>query len=152
MAERVQEAGVKPELEVFDTGDIQLANDFLKEGLIAPRALFQIVLGVKYGAVATPASMQYMRSMLPADAHLGGVRHRPRWAFPMVAQSWLLGGHCRVGLEDTLRLSKDRAGDEQCRAGRARRPHHQRTRRPRRQGRGSPRDARIEEAERRWAH
>ncbi len=105
MAERVQEAGVKPELEVFDTGDIQLANDFLKDGLIAPRALFQIVLGVKYGAVATPSSMQYMRSMLPADAHWAafGVA---RWAFPMVAQSWLLGGHCRVGLEDSLHLSR----------------------------------------------
>lgn len=69
MAEKVQEAGVKPELEVFDTGDIQLANAFLGDGLIAPRALFQIVLGVKYGAVATPASMLYLHSMLPPDAH-----------------------------------------------------------------------------------
>ena len=105
MAQLVQEAGVKPELEVFDTGDIQLANEFLKDGLIAPRALFQIVLGVKYGAVATPATLQYMKGLLPPDAHWAafGVG---RWAFPMVGQSWLLGGHVRVGLEDTLRLNK----------------------------------------------
>lgn len=105
MAEKVQEAGVKPELEVFDSGDIQLANAFLKDGLIAPRALFQIVLGVKYGAVATPASMQYLQSMLPSDAHWAAFGIG-RQAFPMVAQSWLMGGHVRVGLEDTLRLSK----------------------------------------------
>lgn len=105
MAEQVQAAGVKPELEVFDSGDIQLANAFLKDGLIAPRALFQIVLGVKYGAIATPASMQYMQSLLPKDADWAAFGIG-REAFPMVAQSWLLGGHCRVGLEDTLRLSK----------------------------------------------
>lgn len=105
MAEQVQEAGVRPELEVFDSGDIQLANDFLAQGLIAPRALFQIVLGIKYGAVATPAAMQYLRSLLPHDAHWAafGVG---RSAFPMVAQSWLLGGHIRVGLEDSLHLAK----------------------------------------------
>lgn len=106
MAELVQDAGVKPEIEVFDGGDIQLANEFIEKGLIGPNPLFQIVLGVKYGAPATSASMQHLRSMLLPQAHWAAFGIG-RAAFPMLAQSWLFGGHTRIGLEDTLRLSKD---------------------------------------------
>ena len=106
MANLVQEAGVKPELEVFDGGDIQLANDLIADGTIGPDPLFQIVLGVKYGAMATTASLQHLRSLLPAGARWAAFGIG-RSAFPMLAQSWLLGGHTRIGLEDTLRLSKD---------------------------------------------
>jgi uncharacterized protein (DUF849 family) len=52
MADIIRNAGVLPEIEVFDTGDIQLANQFLQEGRLAQPALFQIVLGVRYGAIA----------------------------------------------------------------------------------------------------
>jgi len=105
MAERIRESGAKPEIEVFDTGDIQLANQFLAEGLIDSPALFQIVLGVRYGAIATPETMLYMKSLLPADAQWAafGVG---RWEFTMLAQAWLLGGHVRVGLEDNIYLEK----------------------------------------------
>jgi len=105
MADIIREAGVLPELEVFDTGDIQLANHFIEEGRLDAPALFQIVLGVRYGAIATPETLLYMKSLLPAGSHWAafGVG---RWEFPMLAQAWLLGGHVRVGLEDNIYLEK----------------------------------------------
>lgn len=110
MAEIIAESGAKPELEVFDTGDIQLANHFIDQGLIKGRPLFQIVLGVRYGAIATPETMMYMKSLLPTDADWAafGVG---RWEFPMVAQSFLLGGHVRVGLEDNIYLEKGKLAE-----------------------------------------
>lgn len=105
MAERIRGAGVVPEIEVFDSGDIQMANAFLDEGILQSPPLFQIVLGVRYGAIATPETMHYLRSLLPAGARWAafGVG---RWEFPMLAQAYLYGGHVRVGLEDNIYLSK----------------------------------------------
>ena len=105
MADLIAEAGVKPELEVFDSGDIQLGNHFIEQGRLAASTLFQIVLGVRYGAIATPETLMYMKSLLPSNAPWSafGVG---RWEFPMLAQSWLLGGHVRVGLEDNIYLEK----------------------------------------------
>ncbi|CDN52267.1 3-keto-5-aminohexanoate cleavage protein [Neorhizobium galegae] len=105
MADIIQNAGVVPELEVFDTGDIQLANHFLQEGRLDGPALFQIVLGVRYGAIATPETLLYMKSLLPTGSHWAafGVG---RFEFPMLAQAWLAGGHVRVGLEDNIYLEK----------------------------------------------
>jgi len=105
MAQLIAEAGVKPELEVFDSGDIQLGNHFIEQGRLEPSSLFQIVLGVRYGAIATPQTLMYLASLLPGSAPWGafGVG---RWEFPMLAQSWLLGGHVRVGLEDNIYIEK----------------------------------------------
>lgn len=105
MAEIIRDSGVLPELEVFDSGDIQLANHFIQEGRVDMPALFQIVLGVRYGAIATPETLMYMKSLLPAAANWAafGVG---RFNFPMLAQAWLLGGHVRVGLEDNIYLEK----------------------------------------------
>jgi len=105
MAQLIAEAGVKPELEVFDSGDIQLGNHFIEQGRLEASTLFQIVLGVRYGAIATPETLMYMKSLLPPAAPWSafGVG---RWEFPMLAQSWLLGGHVRVGLEDNIYLEK----------------------------------------------
>jgi uncharacterized protein (DUF849 family) len=105
MAEAIRSAGTRPEIEVFDSGDLQLANHFIREGLIDAPALFQIVLGVRYGAIATPETLIYLRSLLPPGSHWAafGVG---RWEFPMLAQTWLLGGHVRVGLEDNIYLEK----------------------------------------------
>jgi uncharacterized protein (DUF849 family) len=105
MAERIREAGSLPELEVFDSGDIHLAHDLLRDGVIDTPPLFQIVLGVKYGASATPATMQYLRSILPANANWAAFGIG-RWEFAMLAQAFLLGGHVRVGLEDNIYLEK----------------------------------------------
>jgi uncharacterized protein (DUF849 family) len=105
MAERIREAGTFPEIEVFDTGDIHLARDLLQDGTLASPALFQIVLGVKYGAAATTPSMMHMRSLLPPDARWAAFGIG-RAAYPMMVQSYLLGGHVRVGLEDSVQIEK----------------------------------------------
>ncbi|MFN3746306.1 MAG: 3-keto-5-aminohexanoate cleavage protein [Hyphomicrobiaceae bacterium] len=105
MAERIYAAGVKPEIEVFDTGDLIMAQDLVAEGTIKLPALFQIVTGVKYGMPSTPEAMQLAKSLLPKGctwAGFGAGRH----AFTMLAQAFILGGHCRIGMEDTVHLSR----------------------------------------------
>jgi uncharacterized protein (DUF849 family) len=105
MAALAQEAGTFPELEVFDSGDIHLANDLIAEGVLPSPPLFQLVMGVKYGANATPATMTYMRSLMPANAHWAAFGIG-RWEYPMLMQAYLLGGHVRVGLEDNIFITK----------------------------------------------
>ncbi|WP_417691662.1 3-keto-5-aminohexanoate cleavage protein [Roseibium sp.] len=105
MAEIIRDNGVKPELELFDTGDIVLANDFLKQGLIEGAPMCSLVTGVKYGLPSTPDAMAMASRMLPTDAAWTGFGVG-RWAFPMLVQSWLLGGHVRIGMEDTVYIGK----------------------------------------------
>ncbi len=105
MAERFQAVGVKPELEVFQAGDILFANQLIKEGLIDAPAMFQFVLGVKWGAPADPETVMYMRNLLPQGVNwtaFGISRNQ----MPMVATSVLMGGNVRVGLEDNLYLKR----------------------------------------------
>lgn len=105
MSEVMREAGSKPELEVFDTGDIHLAKHLLAEGVLDSPPLFQIVMGVRYAFNAAPGTLLYAQSLLPQDAHwaaFGIGRHE----FPMLAQAFVMGGHVRVGLEDNVYLSK----------------------------------------------
>ena len=105
MAERIYSAGVKPELEVFDSGDIQLAHDLIDEGSLREPTLFQIVTGVKYGFHPGTQTMSYARSLLPPNCEWAAFG-ASRWAFPMLAQAFLLGGHCRIGMEDAVYLEK----------------------------------------------
>jgi uncharacterized protein (DUF849 family) len=105
MAEAMKEAGSKPELEIFHSGDIQLAKALLEKGVLKSPALFQIVTGIRYGFDAMPQTLMYARSLLPADAEWAGFGIG-RMAFPMVAQAFLLGGHVRVGLEDAVNIRK----------------------------------------------
>ena len=105
MAKRFRELGVKPELEVFEGGDIVFACRLIEEGLVAGRPLFQFVLGVKWNAPATPGTVAYMKDLLP-DGACWGALGTGRNQFPIAAQSLLLGGNVRVGLEDNLYLRK----------------------------------------------
>lgn len=105
MAQRAKELGVKPELEVFDMGQIQHALTLIREGLIDTPPLFQFCLDIASGAPATAEAMIAMRSMLPPDANWAAFGIS-RSQMPMVAQAMLLGGHVRVGLEDSLYLSR----------------------------------------------
>lgn len=105
MAGMMYEAGVKPEIEVFDSGDIMLAHDLVADGTLKAPTLFQLVLGIKYGLFASPQTLLYLKSILPENCEWAGFgigRHE----FPMVAQAALLGGHCRVGMEDNVFISK----------------------------------------------
>jgi uncharacterized protein (DUF849 family) len=105
MAVSIRDAGVMPELEVFEAGHLMLARRMIENGLIRSPSMFQICLGISWGQPATPEAMSYMRSLLPADCtwFAFGIS---LYQFPMVAQAVLLGGHPRVGLEDNLYLEK----------------------------------------------
>jgi uncharacterized protein (DUF849 family) len=105
MAIAIKDAGVMPELEVFETGHLLLAKRFVENGYVKPPGMFQICLGISWGQPATPEAMSYMRGLLPPEAPwfaFGISLHQ----FPMVAQAVLLGGHPRVGMEDNLYLEK----------------------------------------------
>ncbi len=105
MAAQLQAWGVKPEMEVFDLGQVWMASQLIREGLIDSPPLFQICLGIPWGAPADADSMIAMRNALPPDANWAGFGIG-RMEMPMVAQAVLLGGNVRVGLEDNLYLDK----------------------------------------------
>ena len=105
MARLIHQAGVLPELEVFDLGHIRLAVQLIKEGALPQPKFFQLCLGVPWGAPANERVMELMRDMLPEDAVWSAFGIGPA-EFPMAATSVRLGGHCRVGLEDNLYLEK----------------------------------------------
>jgi len=105
MAKAMQDAGVLPELEVFDSGDMNLARDLIADGTIKGPGLFTVVMGVKYGFASLPETVFYARSLLPPGA-IWSAFGIGRAEYPMLAQTWLLGGNVRVGLEDNIYLSK----------------------------------------------
>jgi uncharacterized protein (DUF849 family) len=105
MARAYQEKNVRPELEVFELGHIELAKQLLTEGLINRPALFQLCLGIKYGAPASSEAMLAMRDALPPGSPWSAFG-LGRMQMPMVAQAVLLGGNVRVGLEDNLYLDR----------------------------------------------
>jgi len=103
-AKRITELGVKAELEIFDTGHLWFANQMIKEGLLRD-PLFQLCLGIPWGAPADTTTMKAMVDNLPAGATWAAFGIG-RMQMPMAAQAVLLGGHVRVGLEDNLWLDK----------------------------------------------
>ncbi|MFD6376750.1 MULTISPECIES: 3-keto-5-aminohexanoate cleavage protein [unclassified Streptomyces] len=104
-ARRIQELGVRPELEIFDTGQLWFAKQLLAEGLLDAPTVFQLCMGIPWGAPADPGVLQSMVNMLPDGARWASFA-LGRMQMPWVAQSILLGGHVRVGLEDNLYLGK----------------------------------------------
>jgi uncharacterized protein (DUF849 family) len=104
-AKRIQSLGVKPELECFDTGHLWFAKQMIAEGLVDSPPMFQLCHGIPWGAPANTATMKAMVDNLPEDAVWAGFGIG-RMQMPMVAQTVLLGGHVRVGLEDNLYLEK----------------------------------------------
>ena len=105
MAELTQQWGVKPELEVFDLGHIRFAKAMVEEGLIDAPPMFQLCLGIPWGADQTVETMAAMKAQLPAGASwasFGISRHQ----MPMAAAAVALGGNVRVGLEDNIWLDK----------------------------------------------
>jgi uncharacterized protein (DUF849 family) len=105
MCRHAMEWGVKPELEVFDMGQVGIALELIRRGAVPGEPLFQFVLGVDGGAPATAESIMAMRSMLPRPAQWAafGISHHE---MPMVALAVVMGGNVRVGLEDNLYLEK----------------------------------------------
>jgi uncharacterized protein (DUF849 family) len=104
-AKRIQELGVRVEMEIFDTGHLWFARQLVEEGLIDAPPLFQLCMDIPYGAPADPALLAAMVQQLPPGAVWASFA-LGRMQMPWVAQSILLGGHVRVGLEDNLYLSR----------------------------------------------
>lgn len=105
IANAVQSVGVKPELEIFDSGQMVLTKRMLEKGILKGRPLFQMVFGAANSAPATPQMLLTVRDLLPKDA-VWAAFGVGRWEFPVLAQAFLLGGHVRVGIEDNLYLEK----------------------------------------------
>ncbi len=105
MAKVIREAGVKPEIELFDSGDIALMNDMLADGSLDGPILCSLVMGVKYGFQVSPETVLYARAHLPRDAEFTAFGIG-RATFPTVALSVLAGGHVRTGLEDAVYLER----------------------------------------------
>jgi len=104
-AKRLQEIGVKPELEVFDLGQLWFAKNMLKLGLLDASPLFQVCLGIPWGAEATPGNFKAFVDEMPEGAIWAGFAIGAM-EMPMLAQAVLLGGNVRVGLEDNLYLER----------------------------------------------
>lgn len=105
MAELTKEWGVKPELEVFELGHIRFAKQMIAEGLIAEPPMFQICLGIPWGADQTVDTMKVMKDDLPAGANWAGFGIS-RMQMPMAAAAVAMGGNVRVGLEDNIWLER----------------------------------------------
>ena len=103
MASQIYAANVKPEIEIFDSGDLHMVKYFLRKGLLKGPLMLQMVLGVRFGAEANSETMAFLVSQLPENTQWGAFGIG-RMAFPMLAQAFLLGGNVRIGMEDTVQI------------------------------------------------
>lgn len=107
MAAQVQELGVRPELEVFDTGHLVFVRELIREGLLDNPIMIQLCMGIAYGAPDDMQSLLAMVNLLPEDAIFSAFSIG-RMQIPYVAMAALAGGNVRVGLEDNLYLGAGR--------------------------------------------
>ena len=105
MATLVRNAGVMPEIELFDSGDAVLAKHLIRKGVLDGPGMYSFVMGLNFTVPADPESMLYLRNLLPTGAQWQGFGIG-RDEYPMAMQSALLGGHVRVGMEDNAFISK----------------------------------------------
>lgn len=107
MAARLQKLGVRPEIEVFDTGDLVMVHDLIERGLIDDPPFIQLCMGILYGAPGDPTTLMAMIHQLPPRAIYSAFSIGPM-QLPYVAMASLAGANVRVGLEDNLYLSRGR--------------------------------------------
>ncbi len=105
MAKLVQQLGVRPELEVFDTGHLVMVKDLIAEGLLDDPVMIQLCMGIAYGAPDDPNTLMALVNQIPAGAVFSAFSIG-RMQLPYVAMAVLAGGNVRVGLEDNLYLSR----------------------------------------------
>lgn len=105
MAKVMRNGGVRPEIELFDTGDIMLLHDLIADGTLDAAPLCSLVMGVKYGFAPTIEMMLLARSLLPPGSVWTGFG-TGRFAYPLLAQAVLGGGNVRIGLEDAVYISR----------------------------------------------
>jgi uncharacterized protein (DUF849 family) len=105
MAAEVQRLGVRPELEVFDTGHLVFVKEMIRDGLLDDPVMIQLCMGIPYGAPDDPLTTMAMVHQLPPGAVFSGFSIG-RNQLPFVAMAALAGGNVRVGLEDNLYLGR----------------------------------------------
>src|ERR1700677_4616429 len=105
MAKTVQELGVKPELEVFDTGHLAFVKQLIEERLLDDPCMIQLCLGIAYGAPDDPLTLMALVHQLPAGASFSAFSIG-RNQLPYAAMAAIAGGNVRVGLEDNLFLDR----------------------------------------------
>jgi uncharacterized protein (DUF849 family) len=105
MARRVRALGIRPELEVFDTGHLVMVKDMVREGLIEDPLMVQLCMGIPYGAPDDPTTLMAMVNALPSGTVFSAFSIS-RMQLPFVAMAAIAGGNVRVGLEDNIYLSK----------------------------------------------
>jgi uncharacterized protein (DUF849 family) len=103
MARQVQELGVRPELEVFDTGHLVQVKELIRDGLLDDPVMIQLCMGISYGAPDDPNTFMAMVNNLPHDCVFSAFSIG-KMQIPFVAMAALAGGNVRVGLEDNLYL------------------------------------------------
>ena len=105
MGSMMTELGIKPEIEVFETGHLWFARQLVKEGIIESPALVQLCMGIPWGAPNDLNTYMAMVNNIPSDWHWSSFSIS-RDQMPYVAASVLAGGNVRVGLEDNIWLEK----------------------------------------------
>jgi len=105
MAGEVQALGVRPEIEIFDTGHLVLAKWLVEQGLIDAPVLVQLCMGIPWGAPDDIGTLQALVANLPPD-WIFSAFSIGRNQLPYAALAVLAGGNVRVGLEDNLWLGK----------------------------------------------
>lgn len=103
-ARRIYNAGLVPELDIFEIGQMENAFDLVRKGVLKKGLNCLFVLG-SGGISADPANLLHFVRSLPEETHWTGLG-AGRYNFPMAALSIHLGGHVRTGLEDTTYIRK----------------------------------------------
>ncbi|MCF8043128.1 MAG: 3-keto-5-aminohexanoate cleavage protein [Desulfarculaceae bacterium] len=113
-AKRMQETGVKPEIEVFELGHLRQALDMVKRGLVDDPPYFQFCLGIAWGAPADLSTLMAFREHLTLDCPWSVLGVGPH-QLPITTHAMLMGGHVRVGFEDNIYLSRGVLADSNAR-------------------------------------
>lgn len=107
LARRMQERGIVPELEVFDLGMLDYARYLLDRQILRPPCYVNILLGSRGTLAATPINLVTMVQALPAGTTWAATGIG-RFQFAVNAMAVTMGGHVRVGLEDSLYMDADK--------------------------------------------
>jgi uncharacterized protein (DUF849 family) len=106
LAARMRELGVKPELEIYDTGHLDACLRLYDEGLLAEPLQFSVVLGVAFGgAAATADNLMTIVRRLPPGA-IWQIIAIGKANLDLTAIGLAMGGNARAGMEDTLYVRK----------------------------------------------
>ncbi|WP_255197700.1 3-keto-5-aminohexanoate cleavage protein [Halorarius litoreus] len=104
-AERMREAGVKPELELFNQGHIPEMQNLIDKGLVDAPYWATVILGMQTGTPPHPRNLINFVDNLPEDTEWQALAVG-RYQLPLTTMAITMGGHVRVGMEDNVYYRK----------------------------------------------